>query len=169
MNTGPAAKLISILYRQSQIYLSHELKDFNITSSQYSFLLALYKQDGISQESLSEQLCIDKSATKRAVDLLVSNGYVNREKNPEDKRAYRLFLTEKAHLVKEPIFEALHKWNAAISRGIEKPQLDVLLETLNLMTANVLSQKNHPGHHGLHNQQDHSGQHNMSDMIEVAE
>lgn len=145
MNKDPAAKLIAILFRQSQIYLSHELREFNITSSQYSFLLALYKQDGISQEWLSEELCIDKSATKRAIDLLVSNGYVYREKNPADKRAYRLFLTEQAHAVKESIYQALHKWNTTIAHGIDQHQLDSLIETLNRMSANALAQKYHPG------------------------
>lgn len=61
-------RYISILYRQAQAYISSQMKQYNIGSGQYSFLLVLYRNDGISQEELSDQLMIDKGTTARAID-----------------------------------------------------------------------------------------------------
>jgi DNA-binding MarR family transcriptional regulator len=54
------ARLVSILHRHSQIYINYALKEFGITSAEYSFLLHLYRKDGLTQEELSSYLCIDK-------------------------------------------------------------------------------------------------------------
>ena len=63
-NRRSVGKYISILYRYAQSYIATHLKPLGIGSGQYMFLVALYKNDGYSQEQLSQSLMIDKATTE---------------------------------------------------------------------------------------------------------
>lgn len=136
-NYEPAGKQISILYRQFQSFINCELKGTGINSSQYIFLINIYKKEGVSQEELSVMLSIDKSAAKRAIDNLEDGGFIRRERNTEDKRAYKIYLTEKAIEVKPKILAALSKWNDIITKGLPKDEVQKVLETLKYMSNNA--------------------------------
>lgn len=136
-NYDTAGRQISILYRQFQSFINCELKGTGINSSQYVFLLNIYKKEGVSQEELSTLLSIDKSATKRAIDNLEEGGFIRRERNEEDKRAYKIYLTEKAFQVKPKIYAALAKWNEIITKGLETDEVNTVLRTLKYMSNNA--------------------------------
>ena len=88
-------KAISYLYRYGQIYIGKKIEPYGIGSGQFPFLMRLYREDGINQESLSDYLKIDKGTTARAIQKLVDEGYVFRQRDEKDRRSYRVFLTEK--------------------------------------------------------------------------
>jgi DNA-binding MarR family transcriptional regulator len=126
-------KYLSILYRQAQSYITHHLKPYNIGGGQYIFLLALYRHDGISQEELSQELLIDKATTARALSKLEQAGYVRRSRDPEDKRAYRIFLTDRAREVKPVIYRTVQAWNSLLGADLneeEKARIGVILQKM---------------------------------------
>lgn len=130
-------KYISIIYRYSQVYISEALEPYHISASHYSFLLTLYRGDGISQENLSEQMSIDKAATKRAIDHLEKAGYVTRKPNPNDKRAYELYLTEQAMALKEEIREIFDKWHQIITANMSETAIIQLIDQLEKASNNA--------------------------------
>lgn len=131
-------KFISVLHRYSQRYITKELEKLNIGSGQYIFLLCLYKKDGVSQECLSEALGIDKGTTARAISHLVKEGYLTREVDPEDRRLYRVFLTEQAISVKPQLRAVLLEWRDILLKGFSETEKDTALEILDKMAANVI-------------------------------
>ena len=137
-NYENVGKWISVLYRQFQVYINGELKIFNLNSSQYVFLLKLYKEDGVSQEELAKRLFIDKGAAARAIKQLEENGYVTRKINAGDKRAYEIYLTTKAHDIEKEINVILAKWNSIISAGRSEEEIGILINALQNMSANAL-------------------------------
>ena len=137
-NYDNVGRWISVIYRQFQVYINNELKDFNINSSQYIFLVNLYIQDGINQEELASSLFIDKGATARAIKQLEDNGYIERKVNPQDKRAYKVYVTEKALSIKSDITEILDKWNETLSADLKEDEIKILIKSLKNMSSNVL-------------------------------
>jgi len=133
----PVGKWISILYRQFQIYINNKLEDFNISASEYLFLLALYKQDGISQEKLSASLYINKAATARALKALEEKGYIERRKNQLDKRINEVYVTGKGLSVKTVLYSAIDQWNNHMTEGIEKKTVMLVTNTLKDMSEKV--------------------------------
>lgn len=126
-------KYISILYRQAQSYITHQLRPYNIGSGQYIFLLALYEHDGINQEELSKELMIDKATTARALYKLEKSGYVLRETDPEDRRAYHVFITDKARELKPIIYRTVRAWSDLLGADLseeEKISLGVILKKM---------------------------------------
>ncbi|KAJ50162.1 DNA-binding MarR family transcriptional regulator [Clostridium tetanomorphum] len=130
-------RFISILYRQSQVYFNYILKEFDITSAEYSLLLYLYKKDGITQEDLSTYLYIDKSAITRAIKSLEQKGYVKRQKDDMDKRFNRVYLLDKAKLFKNEIRKRVWSWNELLTEGLDEETVDMVLLVLEKMVNKV--------------------------------
>ncbi|HBF39497.1 MAG TPA: MarR family transcriptional regulator [Firmicutes bacterium] len=134
-NHSSLGRQISILYRYCQCFISKELETYNIGSGQYIFLLALHRNDGISQEELSAYVKTDKATTAKAVKKLIESGYIYRDIDPKDKRAYKVFLTAKARSVIPVIQEAVKHWENAVRSGLtedEKKLIEVLLHKMAL-------------------------------------
>ena len=73
-HSAPLRSWLSILYRYGRSHISKVLEPYNIGSGQYIFLMVLLKNNGISQEELSDYLKIDKATTAKAVRKLEQAG-----------------------------------------------------------------------------------------------
>lgn len=101
---------ISSFYRLGVGFLSKEYKSYGIGSGQYQFLFLLYNEDGISHDVITEKMAVDKATTTRAINKLEKEGYVKCVLNEQDKRKYKIFLTDKALERKDEILEVGSKW-----------------------------------------------------------
>ncbi len=94
------------------------------------FLLQLYKQDGISQEELSEKLSIDKGTTARSIKKLEEEGFLIRVKDENDKRAYKIYLTDKSKENRDNVYNVLKDWESVIAQNITEEERSTLVDIL---------------------------------------
>jgi DNA-binding MarR family transcriptional regulator len=134
------AKWISVLHRQFQIYLNRELKDYDINSSEYVFLVNLYEKDSVSQEKLSSNLFVNKAATARAIGRLEQLGYVQRTRDPFDSRAYLVTLTDKGLEMRNFIKTKLAYWRQTISAGLTTDETNDMIRKIKQMSTNALNE-----------------------------
>lgn len=134
------ARWISVLHRQFQIYLNRELKDYDINSSEYVFLVNLYEQDSVSQEQLSSNLFVNKAATARAISRLEKLGYVHRTRDPLDSRAYLVTLTAKGLEMRQFIKAKLAYWTQTISAGLTPEETEGMIRTIKRMSESALAE-----------------------------
>ncbi|MFZ5969702.1 MAG: MarR family winged helix-turn-helix transcriptional regulator [Bacillota bacterium] len=137
-NHKSIGKYISILYRQAQSYMASQMKAYNVGSGQYIFLLTLYERDGISQEELSNKLMIDKGTTARAIDKLEKGGYVIRETNPEDRRAYNIFITDKAREIQPVLYNILRSWTDILAADLSEEERETLYVIMRKMVNSTM-------------------------------
>ncbi|QEK13294.1 MarR family transcriptional regulator [Crassaminicella thermophila] len=130
-------KWISIIHRYGKVYFEKELKPYNIGSGQIIFLMMLLKKDGISQEFMAEHLKIDKGTTARAIKKLEKEGYVIRKVDPEDKRAYKVYTTEKAVSIKPKIKKILSGFTEILEDSFTEEEKELLLKLLKKMAENA--------------------------------
>ena len=126
----PIGRYISQIYRKGNSFISKEISKFGIGSGQIMFLMQLYKKDGISQEELAENLHIDKGNTCRAIKKLEEESFLIRVKDENDKRAYKLYLTEKSKDMEDNIKGILYEWEKHISKDLSQEEVDFLLTVL---------------------------------------
>lgn len=86
----------SIIHRQTDVYLDHQLKKFNLSSKQFMYILCICDNEGFSQENLASELQIDKGAVAKSIQQLENKGFIFRKVSPKDKRQYMLYPTEKS-------------------------------------------------------------------------
>lgn len=126
-------KYVSMIYRASQGHLDEALKKYELSSGTYPFVLALYDNEGISQNALSEYVKVDKALSARAIKKLIELEYVEKTVNSKDSRAYKLYLTEKAKSIVPEVMKALDGWLDIITNGLteeEKETAECLLQNM---------------------------------------
>lgn len=133
-NKESIARLISILHRQFQVYLNRELKDYDFHSSDFVFLVNLYGDRGVSQEALSSHLFIDKAATARAIHKLERLGYVQRTRDPDDKRVNLVQLTTKGVQMRDEIKDKLMYWNDRLTSELNDDERTMMITLIKRMT-----------------------------------
>ncbi len=130
-------RLVSILHRQAQVYINSALKEFDITSAEYAFLLHLYRKDGITQEDLSTYLSIDKSATARAIRSLEKKGFIVRNKDDVDRRCNRVYLSDKAKQYKSEIRQRIWRWSDFLTDEMDEETKNIVISALENMVKKV--------------------------------
>jgi MarR family transcriptional regulator for hemolysin len=82
--------------RMLRTYADQRARDLNMTRAQWSVLVKLQRCEGVKQSELAEQLDLAPITLARLIDKLTAGGLVERRDDAFDRRANRLFLTEKA-------------------------------------------------------------------------
>jgi len=88
---------VSHLFRSIRNFMGRQLEPYGIGDAQFPFLMLLLHEDGISQEYLATALKCDRATSARSIARLENAGYVRRVVDPNDRRAYKVFLTEQGH------------------------------------------------------------------------
>jgi len=96
---------IAHIYRSNVAYMAKELDAYRVGSGQFEFLLFLYYKDGVSQETIARTLKVSKATSARAIQNLEKEGYVYRERDESDLRAYKVYLTKKGKEMRDIIFK----------------------------------------------------------------
>lgn len=133
----PIGKYISIIYRGMNSILDEELEAYDIDRGQFPFLIPLYHREGISQRELCQFYNMDKAAAVRALNKLEKKGYVKREKHPEDKRQYQIYLTEKAKNFKSGIFEIIKYTENRMLEDVDEGEIKQLKHILKKIAHNL--------------------------------
>src|SRR4030095_4096474 len=70
-----------------------------VTRAQWKVLFKLTRHPGLRQGELADSLDLEPITLCRIVDRLEEAGLVERARDPEDRRAWRLHVTQQAQLV----------------------------------------------------------------------
>jgi DNA-binding MarR family transcriptional regulator len=76
-------------------FIDQRAKTRGTTRAQWIVLFRLRQQEGLSQVDLADVLELQPISLVRLLDRLVEHGLVERRHDPKDRRANRLFLTER--------------------------------------------------------------------------
>ena len=129
-------RLISVLYRKNQMFLSQALKPYGVTTAEYPLLITLNNSDGITQEEIAGRISMDKSAVARAIQTLEAKGFVSKSKDLKDQRSNRIFLSSKGREVQESIEKVLNELNDLIMKDIDIEKQDEIHGYLSQMLEN---------------------------------
>lgn len=124
-------RYITKISRVAHRYSGLRLQGTNIGTSEYECLHYISKNNGMNQEKLRSFLNIDKSAVARMVANLEEKGYVYRLQDEDDKRAKKLFITDKAVDIKNissSVESFFYEW---LLEDIDQGEKNIFLKVLN--------------------------------------
>ena len=130
-------KLNNRIFRTTQGYLDKVLKEYELSSGSYPYLLILRGNEGISQNKISKELACDKAMSARTITKLIKLGYLDREEDETDSRAYKLYLTEKAKVTIPKILEEVHKLVHLITKELNEEEKIITINSLEKVLNNV--------------------------------
>lgn len=133
-NVGNFTNLIN---KKMVYYLNSQLALFDITAEQWQVLLNLSQQNNINQKILSEIVKKDQPTLTRMLDILERKSLVKRQVSKDDRRSFRIEITEKGlELTKKlvPYIEDIFK---KILDGISEEHLNIYLNVLTQIDKNI--------------------------------
>jgi MarR family transcriptional regulator for hemolysin len=110
-----------------------------LTLAQCKALMRLADCEGVSQVRLAELTDLDPMTLVRILDRMESEGWLERRKDPHDRRVHCLYLTSKAKPLLEDIRGLIDvTWEDAFA-GIPKQKSDLVMELLDAVRSNFIA------------------------------
>lgn len=106
------------------------LKDFDITTPQFLALQVLRDEPGITMGELCDKLFLACSTATDLDDRMEKNGYVNRQRDAEDRRVIRLFITEKGEEIIHEVIMARRRYVDQILKQLSAEETEQLATSL---------------------------------------
>lgn len=91
------------------------------------------RNPGSSVSQVARDTGFAKSHVSKTVDILASQGFVEKRQDPSDQRVIRLYATEQLRLRFQEVKESIENRLAEVLTGIPKSKLDDLVEGLELL------------------------------------
>jgi DNA-binding MarR family transcriptional regulator len=140
--------LISDVSRLMRRRFDERARLIGVTRAQWRTLTTLSRHEGINQGGLADLLEVEPITLCRMIDRLEEAGLVERRRDPADRRAWLIFLTDKA----KPIIAELRTladdlFVYALS-GVDDTARSVTFETLNAIRANLSIHEPNEAAHG---------------------
>jgi MarR family transcriptional regulator, transcriptional regulator for hemolysin len=133
------AYLISDTGRMIRKAFDERARTIGITRPQWRVLAWLRRQPGIKQAPLSELLEVEPISLSRMIDRLQESGLVERRPDPADRRAWCLYLTDKADPIVESLRSLVDSLHTDMMHDIA-PSEDAILRRLLLQMRENLQQ-----------------------------
>jgi DNA-binding MarR family transcriptional regulator len=96
-------------------------KGLGVTGAQWRVIMVVHRNPGVNQGQLADILEVEPITTCRMVDRLEQGGLVERRRDPQDRRAWRIFLTEAAHPLVDQL-SAIGEELVALSTSVLSPE-----------------------------------------------
>ena len=114
-----------------------ECRDIPMTSAQLQIVVRLKHREGMSQAALAGLLDIEPMTLSRHLDRMEAAGLVERRADPNDRRARRLYITDHARSLLEPMRARVMAIYDEVQAGLSPEQRSALVESLNTIVDNL--------------------------------
>jgi MarR family transcriptional regulator for hemolysin len=141
-------QLVSQLIESSRLlrnYIDHRAKAQGTTRAQWIVLYRLRAQEGLSQVDLAEVLELQPISLVRLLDRLVEHGLLERRPDPKDRRANRLFLTERGRQLVDDLDSLRDAIAIDVLHDMSEASIKTSLDTLRSVKERIKSLGESPG------------------------
>jgi DNA-binding MarR family transcriptional regulator len=125
---------VSRLMRRS---FDQRARSIGVTRAQWRVLTMLVRHEGINQGGLADLIEVEPITLCRMVDRLTEASLVERRPDPNDRRVWRLFLTEKARILLSDLKLLAADLNEEAMEGISAAEQQQLRNLLGTIRANL--------------------------------
>lgn len=140
MTTDRSGEDWELLAQVSQAYrtLSDTFMDrIGMHRAQATLLCRLFVNNGMTQSEIAEQLCVQGATVTNILQRLEEAGLVTRQRDSEDNRLVRVYLTEAGRKKERAITEQFLKLEGTIFEGINENDRMRMRSLLQLMLQNM--------------------------------
>ncbi|MDP1026142.1 MarR family transcriptional regulator [Sphingomonas sp. KR1UV-12] len=131
------AFLIGDVSRLMRRRFDERARQVGATRQQWRVLLKLARHEGATQGTLAELLEVEPITLCRMVDRLADAGLVERRRDPADRRAWNIFLTERAHPMLDRLRGVADDLFGEVLGGIDAAALAAMKDTLGQLHTNL--------------------------------
>ncbi len=112
----------------------HFAKATGLSMPQFGILMQLHYRGNCGVSDIGERFDITNAAASQLVDKLVQGGLIQREENPNDRRAKLLNLTDKGNKLIQQGIEGRYRWVDQLAAKLTAEERAKVDEALQIMT-----------------------------------
>jgi DNA-binding MarR family transcriptional regulator len=109
-------------------------KSTGLSMPQFGLLMQMHHKGPCGMSQVSERFEITPAAASQLVDKLVQNGFIQREEDPNDRRAKLLNLTDKGRELIQRGMQERYRWVDELGERLTPEERVKITEALNIMT-----------------------------------
>jgi DNA-binding MarR family transcriptional regulator len=132
-------RIIGVAHTAMFRHLSGLMKEHNlpITPDQFRVLSHLWQKDGLQQTELA--LCTNRNRANvtRIIDILEREGIVKRKDDSNDRRVFRIYLTEKGKSIKGQTAKCAAQSIKDALKGLSKNEIEICTNVLLKIKENI--------------------------------
>ena len=120
-------------------HLSKLMKEQNlpVTPEQFSVLSYLWQQEGLQQSELAQCTNRNRANVTRIIDILEREGIVQRKDDENDRRVFRIFLTDKGRALREQTAQCAAQSIEDALKNVSKAEIETCLKVLQKIKNNL--------------------------------
>jgi len=122
--------LLAKAYQRASLLFKEEFEGYDLTPQQFGLLGFLWQEDGLTQSELSAKSQIDRTTMGGLIDRLEKEGLVVRRSHPEDRRAYRISLTEQGKALQQELTPLAAATQAKLTAKLDPQEVETLKSLL---------------------------------------
>lgn len=111
-------------------YLNEQLSPYNITPAQYGVLNCLWKEGCLTPKQIGEILYLEASSISSILDRMQKNDLIERNIDPDNRRAILVSATQKAKDLQKSIEKIIADMNEYFLEGFSDEEKSALLKAL---------------------------------------
>ncbi len=127
--------LLNVVANHAAKEFDKRLREKGLTLALWPTLMCLWEKEGMTQREIAQMSKVESSTTTRTLDKLEALDLVERRADPESRRSFRIFLTEKGHALKEDVIHLPVEINQDLLSGLEKEEQRTLIAILQKLVA----------------------------------
>jgi MarR family transcriptional regulator, transcriptional regulator for hemolysin len=131
--------------RLLRTYSDQRARELNMTRAQWAVLARLQRFEGAKQSELAEMLDLAPITLARLIDKLCALGLVERRDDAKDRRANRLYLTQKATPTLERLGALGEEMMRLVLAGFDAATIKEMTERMNRIKGNLKTELNCKG------------------------
>ena len=124
-------------HRRFDRLLGGKLSEYNLKPGFWYYLRILWRDDGVSQRFLSDMTYVAENTTATMIGAMVEAGLVQRERDEQDRRKFKVSLTDKGRALEDRSLHHVQEINAIATRGIAQEDWQHCLTILRRMAENL--------------------------------
>jgi MarR family transcriptional regulator for hemolysin len=128
---------LSVVARQLRVTFDQSAEACGLTRAQWHLVAVVSRVPGATQRTIAEALEVREITAGRLVDRLCDEGYLRRDENPSDRRAYCVSLTPAAQPLLDRLDELGKIHEGWIFAGFEPEDLEKLGDLLDRIARNL--------------------------------
>ena len=125
--------LLNVAHRRLQRWMAARTQSSGVTAAQSGLLFILGQRDGVLMGEAGAALDLGPPGISGLVDRMTATNLIKRQADPDDGRAWRLWLTPAGRAAMAQSKAGLVEVNARLTEGFTEAEIDVVARWLTTM------------------------------------
>lgn len=135
---------MAVIARQLRQRFDTRVEQMGVTRAKWMLIASVAGDPGATQRMIATRLEVSDVTAGRLIDKVCADGLVERRENPQDRRAYCVYLTEAAEPLLKKLTKTAEAYEAEVFADFDDEDLKLLDGLLDRMSRNLNNRRDAP-------------------------